>query len=78
MHYFFEALIVGVATAVLGFGISTLLMVVSTPDFSFEKYKFWPLVLVSFFLTGFWLHLIFEWTTLNRLYCRRGYACSQK
>jgi len=69
-----EALIVGVATAVLGLILSTLFMLTSK-DFSFKKYHFWPQVLGAFFLTGFLIHIGCEMTGVNKWYCKHGNAC---
>lgn len=69
-----EALIVGIVTAIIGFVISTALMY-TRPGFSLQKYKFWPLVLLAFFVTGVVCHLGFEWLGLNKAYCKQGYAC---
>lgn len=76
MHYFVEALIVGIASAIVGFAISTGLMYVRNSDFSLKKYSFWPYVLLSYFITGVIIHLIFEWSGGNAWYCKHGAACS--
>jgi H+/Cl- antiporter ClcA len=76
MHYIIEALIVGVVTAVVGFIISTALMYARNSDFSLKKYNFWPYVLFGYFITGFIIHLIFQWTGGNAWYCKHGDACS--
>lgn len=69
-----EALIVGLITGILGLIISTAFMLPSK-DFSLKKYHFWPQVLLSFFLTGFLIHLICETTGINKWYCKHGNAC---
>lgn len=69
-----EALMVGLVSAITGFIISTLFMLPSK-RFSWKKYDFWPQVMLSFFLTGFLLHLGFEWTGANKWYCKHGRAC---
>jgi len=70
-----EALVVGVVTAIIGLGVSTALMYASQKDFSLSKYKFWPLVLLAFFITGVVCHLGFEVLGANKWYCRKGNAC---
>lgn len=64
-----EALVVGLVTGITGLIISTLFML-PTKDFSFKKYHFWPQVLASFFLTGFLIHIGFEFFGLNDIYCK--------
>lgn len=69
-----EAIVVGVVTSIFGFIISTGLMF-TKKDFTLKKYDFWPSVLLSYFITGFFLHLIFEMTGGNKWYCKNGNAC---
>lgn len=68
MNVFLEALIVGLITAIVGFIIATSLMFFE-PDFSFERYHFWFRVMAGYFITGFVLHLILEYTGINKKYC---------
>jgi hypothetical protein len=75
VHFLVEALVIGGITAVVGFVISTLLMYASAPDFSLRRYKFWPYVVIAFFLTGFLMHVGFELIQINKWYCKQGYAC---
>lgn len=72
-----EALLVGLVTALFGIVISTLFMLPSK-NFTFKKYTFWPQVMLSFFMTGFLLHIIFEKTGANKWYCKHGNACKLK
>ncbi len=72
---FIEALSVGLLTAIIGFIISTLFML-SSPSFSWKTYSFWPQVLLSYFLTGFLIHLLCEFLGINKWYCSNGNACS--
>lgn len=75
MHYLVEALIVGIATAIVGFIISTLFMYIRDRSFRLENYKFWPYVLLSYFLTGVVIHIMFEMFGGNKWYCTNGFAC---
>lgn len=70
-----EALVVGITAAFAGIVISTLFML-PRKDFNWKKYDFWPQILASFFLTGFILHLSFEWLGANKWYCKHGNACN--
>ena len=76
MNIFLEALVVGIITGILGFIISTLLMF-TNKNFSLTKYTFWPSVLFSYFITGFLIHLIYEYTKMNKWYCINGNACQK-
>lgn len=70
-----EAIVVGILLAVIGFVISLIIMYITSKDFSLKKYKFWKSVVLSYFLTGFIGHYIFEYTKLNKYYCIHGNAC---
>jgi hypothetical protein len=74
MNIFLEALLVGLLTSVVGFIISTLLMFTNT-NFNLKNYRFWPSVVLSYFITGFIIHLLCELTKLNKWYCMNGNAC---
>lgn len=69
-----EALVVGLVAGIVGLIISTLFMLPSK-DFSWKKYHFWPQVFLSFFVTGFILHVGFELAGANKWYCKHGNAC---
>lgn len=73
-HLLIEALVVALSAGILGLIISTLMMY-TNKDFSIREYHFWPQVFLSFFLTGFLLHLIYEAIGANRWYCTNGNAC---
>lgn len=73
-NIFVEALFVGIVSGIFGLIISTIFMLFSK-DFSWKKYHFWPQVLLSFFVTGFILHLVFEIAGANKWYCKHGNAC---
>lgn len=77
MHFLVEALIVGVVLAIIGFIISTSLMYERDSSFSIKKYKFWPWVLVGYFITGVIAHIIFQVTGANKWYCKNGDACKK-
>ncbi len=74
MSLLVEALVVGIVSGIFGLAISTLIMM-SSKNFSWRKYDFWPQVFLSFFLTGFILHFIFEISGANGWYCKNGVAC---
>jgi hypothetical protein len=75
MNYIIEALVIAIVISIIGFIIGTSLMFLNNPDFSFSKYKFWPYVVLGYFLTGFVTHLFFQWSGGNTWYCKHGDAC---
>jgi O-antigen/teichoic acid export membrane protein len=75
MNFLYEILAVGVATAIIGFVISTLLMYVFVKDFSTKKYHFWWQVILSYFITGCLVHVLCQITGINKWYCKNGVAC---
>lgn len=67
---FIEASIVGILNLVIGFIISYISM-----GDKAKTFNHWTGVLVSFFITGFIIHLVCEITGLNKKYCKHGNAC---
>lgn len=74
VHYVIEAIIVGLATLVLGLTLSIGFMY-TQPEFNIGEITFWPSLIASNFLIGFLIHLLCEWSEINKWYCRNGYAC---
>jgi hypothetical protein len=70
-----ELLVIGIVTAITGFIISTLMMYASDKNFSMKEYHFWKQVFIAYFITGILLHLGFEYSGLNKYYCKYGNAC---
>ena len=64
-----EAIFVGLITGVIGLIVSTFFMYIFSKQFSIKKYTFWPSVFLSFFITGFLIHIIFEYNGINKTYC---------
>ena len=64
-----ETLIIGLITGVIGFIISTSLMVLFSKGFSFKEYTFWFQVFIGFFITGVVIHLGFEMAGFNQKFC---------
>ncbi len=75
-NIFLESLSVGLTTGLIGLFISTISMFVFSKNFTLKKYKFWPSVFFNYFITGFIIHLIYEWTGMNKKFCcDRNYSC---
>ena len=51
------ALLNGLIVGVVGFTVSTLLMIAFERDFSFKKYIFWFRVFLSSFITGILMYI---------------------
>ncbi len=75
MNIILEAIIVGIAIAIIGFIVSLSLMYIEDKTFTIKKYTFWKSVLLSYFLTGMVGHLFFQYVGLNSYYCKYGVAC---
>ena len=67
MHIFYEALIVGCVTTIIGLIITYSLTVYKTDNFSVVLD--WEHILFPFFATGVLFHLLAEWTGVNKSYC---------
>jgi hypothetical protein len=75
-NLFVESLAVGFTTGLIGLFISTLSMFIFSKKFSLNRYSFWPQIFFSYFLTGVIIHLIYEWTGMNKKFCcDRKYSC---
>jgi hypothetical protein len=78
MNLALEALSVGVVTLLFGMIITAfilLIIYIFDNKFGFYDTSFWILLPISYFLTGISIHLIFEYTGLNKSYCENGNAC---
>lgn len=64
-----EALVIGFITGLFGLIISTCMMYFFSKDFSLKKYNFWDSIFLSFFITGFLIHIFFEYMGLNKKFC---------
>jgi hypothetical protein len=76
-NLFIEAILVGLVTGIIGLVISTLLMFIFSRNFSLKKYSFWYQIFFSHFLSGFLIHIIFEWSEMNKKFCcqKNRYNC---
>ena len=77
MKLLIEAIVVGLATVLLGVivgGITGKYLSLDTSELYriLNKKHF---LKISLFFTGFFLHLICEYSNINRWYCKNGYAC---
>ena len=74
-----EAAIVGISVVLMGTLVSFLLgpmMKVDLPPVCNDWNKNFVME-ISLVPTGFLLHLLFEYTGLNKWYCEKGYACNR-
>jgi hypothetical protein len=72
MHYIYEAILVGIITILIGFPVSVAFMYFNNPEFKFE---FKLQLATSLFVIGFLIHIVCEFTGINKSYCEYGYAC---
>ena len=74
-----EAIVVGILTVVVG----TIVGFVLGSSFSTNLPKIcksWNknhIMELSLFLTGFFIHLLCEFSGVNKWYCKNGYACKK-
>ena len=74
-----EASFVGILTVLIGSLIGYLFSklrgtTVPSPCANWNKNH---IMEISLFVTGFILHLICEYTNINKYYCKKGYACTK-
>lgn len=77
MKLLIEAFIVGIATVVIGTIIGFIIgrsISVDLPKLCKEWNKN-HIMEISLFFTGFILHLVCEYSGINRWYCKNGNAC---
>jgi hypothetical protein len=77
VHYIIEAISVGLMSLIIGTFLSVVSMY-SDPDFKLSKIDFWTWIIITNFLTGFLIHVLCEWSGVNKWYCKSGYACGKK
>ena len=74
---FIEAIVVGIVIVVIGSLISYLMRLYYVSDLP-DVCKNWNknyAMEICLFLTGFFGHLIFEYSNVNKWYCENGRAC---
>lgn len=72
-----EALYVAVIVALFGMAVSYGVMVWDNSS-KIHDNNHWMRIIISFFITGFIVHLTAEYTGINAWYCQHGYACLAK
>lgn len=73
MNLLIEAISVGVATIFIGLLVSYTIGLIYNKNENFTKnYK---LMSLGLFLTGFILHILCEYSGINKWYCKNGVAC---
>jgi ABC-type antimicrobial peptide transport system permease subunit len=79
MKLLVEAFVVGIATIVVGIIVSFILGRFFSTNLP-AICKTWNknhIMELSLFLTGFFIHLICEFSGVNKWYCKNGVACSK-
>ena len=78
MHYFNEAILIGLMTLVIGIILGLVygfLMDIDIREELNDKPKKTLWITTTLFSLGFIFHLMCEITGLNKMYCDYGYAC---
>ncbi len=79
MKLLIEAVVVGIITVIVGTLVAFILGSFFSSNLS-KICKSWNknyVMEVSLFFTGFFIHIICEFTGINKWYCRNGNACSK-
>lgn len=76
VHYTVEAIVIGIITSIVGTLLSVLSMY-QQPGFTLKQIDFWSSLFITGFMTGFIIHVLAEWSGLNKWYCEKGYACKR-
>ena len=79
MKLFIEAFVVGFITLIVGSIVCLILGYFfpnNLPDIC-KKWNKYHIMEFSLFLTGFIIHLICEFTGINKWYCKHGNACKK-
>lgn len=71
-----EALVVGVSVVVMGLLVHLLFGYHAKHAHSETMNQEMIDLVITLFFTGFFLHLLFEVTGINKWYCKNGNACS--
>ena len=77
MKLFIEAIFVGIGTVIIGTLVAYIIGLnysVDLPSLC-KKWNKNHIMEISLFFTGFFLHLICEYSEINRWYCKYGNAC---
>lgn len=74
-----EAVVVGIMTVIFG-SIAGMIVApflkVDLPEICSTWNKFYAME-ISLFLTGVLIHLFCEYTSINKWYCKNGFACKR-
>ena len=73
-----EAIVVGISTILMGLLVHYLFGYHAKHAHSKHMKQEMIDLSVTLFFTGFFLHLLFEFTGLNSKYCKTGHACRKK
>ena len=74
-----EAIVVGISTVIIGSIVGLILSKVVKTNLP-KICKEWNknhIMEISLFLTGFLLHLLCEFTGINKWYCKNGHSCQK-
>ena len=74
-----EAVVVGIGTIIVGSIVGYIVGKCNSIDLPSvcKKWNKNHVMEISLFLTGFVLHLICEYSGINKYYCKNSYACTR-
>lgn len=81
MNVFVEAVVVGIATVIMGTLVSQVIRLLKPKTSSNcncgKNWNRYYVMEIALFLTGFLLHYAFEYSGGNKWYCKHGSACKK-
>ena len=74
MSFYTEVFVVGIATMIVGLIVTNIMMWYVEPKKE-PNFNHWISVALAYFITGALIHVIAEYSNVNKWYCKHGYAC---
>lgn len=70
-----EILFVGIITVVVGLAVTWAIKLASKHSIQLSHTSDWAYMALVLFITGTLIHIICEYTLINKWYCKHGNAC---
>ena len=75
MKLLYEITFVGIMTVVVGLAVTWVVGLIREHPLKPPHAKEWAYCALVFFITGVLIHIICEYTNINKWYCKHGNAC---